>query len=80
MLSHATVPEIRIKVLNNKSAQGLGCRMPYSVESPFIFEGISHSTLKEFNKDPAPPPQLSGMALQSHLHSDLVLVVLFSQY
>lgn len=32
--------------------------MPCSVESSFILEGISHSILKEFNKDPTlhPPP------------------------
>lgn len=28
--------------------------MPHGAESPFIFQGISHSILKEFNKDLAP--------------------------
>lgn len=30
--------------------------MPRSVERSFILEGISHSILKEFNKDPPLPP------------------------
>lgn len=33
----------------------------YSAETPFIFDGISHSVLKEFNKDPALHPPTAAV-------------------
>lgn len=35
--------------------------MPYSAGSSFVFEGISHSILKEFNKDPALHPPTAAV-------------------
>lgn len=55
MSSYATVPKIKIKAFNSKSAQGLCLRrIACSVERSFILEGISRSILKEFNKDLPP--------------------------